>query len=240
MSLAGGSWSVEHHTGTAEELHHLEIPARRTLMVMHTTLPALVLGSTQDGSLIDVASLQPAGVHVARRRSGGGAVLLIPGEHIWVDLVLPADDPLWVDDVESSSWWVGAAWTAALAAAPSAAARSAPAAARPAAIAAEVHHGTVTDRRFGRLVCFAAIGPGEVTVGDRKLVGLSQRRTRTAARFQCIVHRRFDPDATVSMLSPPAVPSGLRAALLDGVTDLERCGIDAGWGVVEDLLLQLP
>ena len=225
--LAGGSWRVEHHTGTAERLHHLEVPAERTLMVMHITQPALVLGSTQDASIVDASPLQRAGVQLARRRSGGGAVLLTPGEHVWIDLVLPADDPLWVDDVESSSWWVGAAWAAALLTG--------------AAVEGEVHHGTVTDRPLGRQVCFASTGPGEVTVGDRKLVGLSQRRTRAGARFQCIVHRRFDPGATLSVLAPSAAGQlELRAALVDGVTDLERCGIDVGWGVVEDLLLQLP
>ncbi len=196
-------------------------------MVMHTTVPALVLGSTQDVSVVDTASLQAAEVQLARRRSGGGAVLLLPGEHVWVDLVLPADDPLWVDDVEASSWWVGDAWADALAAR--------------FGVAARVHHGTVSDRQLGRLACFAATGPGEVTVGDRKLVGLSQRRTRAGARFQCVVHRRFDPEATLSMLAPDAsVHPTLRAALLDGVTDLERTGAEVGWGVVEDLLLHLP
>ena len=39
------------------------------------------------------------GVEVVRRRSGGGAVLLLPGEFVWLDLVIPAGDPLWLDDV---------------------------------------------------------------------------------------------------------------------------------------------
>ena len=44
------------------------------------------------------------------------------------------------------------------------------------------------------MVCFAGVGTGEVSVGDRKLVGLSQRRTRTGARFQCLVHLAWEPD----------------------------------------------
>ena len=118
------SWAVEHHRGTADELHHLEVPERRVLLVMEVTRPALVLGSTQDEATVDRAALDRAGVDLARRRSGGGAVLLVPGEHVWVDVVLPAADALWIDDVGSSSWWLGEAWAAAIAAAGRRAARS--------------------------------------------------------------------------------------------------------------------
>ena len=38
------------------------------------------------------------------------------------------------------------------------------------------------------------MGSGEVLVDDAKLVGLSQRRTRDGARFQCVLHRRWQPD----------------------------------------------
>ncbi|MFZ9844209.1 MAG: hypothetical protein ACO3EQ_07685, partial [Ilumatobacteraceae bacterium] len=49
-----------------------------------------------------------------------------------------------------------------------------------------------------RAVCFASIGPGEVVRSDtragvsRKVVGISQRRTKDAARFQCTVFRKID------------------------------------------------
>jgi hypothetical protein len=40
-----------------------------------------------------------------------------------------------------------------------------------------------------------------------KLVGLSQRRTRRAARFQCAVNRRFDDHLLIELLAaPPATP----------------------------------
>lgn len=98
-------------------------------------------------------------------------MLLRPRASSWVDLLLPADDPLWDDDVVRASAWVGEAWAAALAAL-----------GRP----ATVHRGRLHTGRWGALVCFAGVGPGEVLVDGRKVVGVSQRRTRHGARFQCL------------------------------------------------------
>jgi lipoate-protein ligase A len=224
---------LERHSGSAEQLHHLEVPERRTVMVLEVDRPALVLGSTQSPSLVATDRLAASGIELARRRSGGGVVLLVPGEHVWVDVVLPADDPLWVPDVDRSSWWLGEAWAAAIAAV------------APIGSEVEVHRGPVSDRELGAQVCFAALGPGEVSVGGRKLVGVSQRRTRRTARFQCVLFRHIEPDATLSLLAPPvdahdaAARERLRVAL-DAVADLPAVGVDPGWSVVEDLLAHLP
>lgn len=220
-------WHVVRHRGSAHDLHHLEVVPRRSLLVLEVERPALVLGSTQADAEVDTVALTRAGVELARRRSGGGAVLLVPGEHVWVDVVLPAGDPLWSDDVASSSWWLGDAWAGAVAAASPGA--------RPV-----VHRGGVTDRDVARTVCFAGVGPGEVLVGDRKLVGLSQRRTRAAARFQCVVHRHVDPGATLALLAAEVRSPALERALSDSVVDLAGVGIDDGWDVVEGLRSELP
>jgi hypothetical protein len=55
--------------------------------------------------------------------------------------------------------------------------------------------------RWSSDVCFAGIGPGEVMVGQSKLVGVSQRRTRSAARFQTMVHLRWRPDVVASLVA---------------------------------------
>jgi hypothetical protein len=56
------------------------------------------------------------------------------------------------------------------------------------------------ESRWSRLVCFAGVGPGEVLVGERKVVGMSQRRTRDGARFQCVVHRSWDAEPLLDLL----------------------------------------
>jgi lipoate-protein ligase A len=153
-------------------------PITRTVRVVDADGPALVLGSTQP----DVAS---RGIPVVRRRSGGGAVLVRPGELLWVDVLLPAGDPLWDDDVGRSFRWLGEVWVDALATLD---------------VESEWHDGPMIRTQWCRQVCFAGIGPGEVTVAGRKVVGLAQRRTRAGALFQCAALLRWDPTEIVDLL----------------------------------------
>jgi lipoate-protein ligase A len=144
-----------------------------------------VLGSTQREDVVDRDACDRAGVEVVRRRSGGGAVLLDPGAVLWVDVELPRGDALWDDDVGRAAWWVGEAFVAALG-------------------AGVVHRGALERGPWGELVCFAGLGPGEVTIDGAKAVGVSQRRTRAGARFQCAVPRRWEPDRLAALLAVPA------------------------------------
>jgi lipoate-protein ligase A len=180
-----GAWVVERTAGDAAAFHGRDLPPRRGVWWFEPTAPALVLGSTQSPDVVAAG----ADVAVVRRHSGGGAVLLVPGEVVWVDVVVPRGDPWWDDDVGRAAHWLGSAWVEALAAC-----------GRP---GGEVHRGGLCTTPWSRLVCFAGLGPGEVSVDGRKVVGISQRRTRELARFQCAVHRRFDPAAMVRLLAPP-------------------------------------
>jgi lipoate-protein ligase A len=205
------SWGLSTFAERAQDFHQRAVPepTERSVWVCEATGPALVLGSAQ----ADVGVDHAAGVAVVRRRSGGGAVLVVPGELLWVDLVLPVDDPLWEDDVGRAFHWVGEAWAGALAAM---------------GVDARVHHGALVRSEWASEVCFAGVGPGEVTVDGRKVVGISQRRTRAWARFQCAALARWDPAAIVPLLGLPA-----RAA-----DDLD--GVAAGVGVdLDDLLAAL-
>lgn len=185
---AGGGWAVERTVGPAGPQHgrSLPEPARRAAWVHRVLRPALVLGSRQSDADVDHAALAGVDVELARRRSGGGAVLLQPDTSCWIDLVVPAGDPLWDDDVVQASAWVGALFVRALAAQ---------------GVAGQVHGGRLQAGRWGAAVCFAGVGPGEVLVAGRKVVGLSQRRTRLGARFQCVVEPAWSAPSVLDLLA---------------------------------------
>jgi lipoate-protein ligase A len=187
---------------------------------------ALVLGSAQRGSVADAGACERAGVEIVRRRSGGGAVLVVPGELLWVDVVIPASDELWQHDVGRAFHWLGDVWQKALA---------------DCGVVTEVHRGALRRSDLSDLVCFAGLGPGEVvTATGAKLVGISQRRTRGAARFQCAVLARWDPVALVALL---ALDEHRReeaaAALADLATGLNGAGV-APDAVLDAFLRRLP
>ena len=95
-----------------------------------------------------------AGVDVVRRRSGGGAVLLIPGEVVWIDVILPAGAEGWSDDVHRPMVWLGEHLAAAFAGA--------------GVVGADVHDGAMISSETSRLVCFDGLGPGEVSSRRRE------------------------------------------------------------------------
>jgi len=203
------TWRVVRHAETATAFHARPIPdpPGRAVWVCEPTGPALVLGSAQPDDRVDRAACAAAGIDVVRRHSGGGAVLVMPGEVLWVDVVVPVGDGLWEGDVGRAFHWVGEAWAAALG---------------ELGVAAEVHRGPLERSRWSSDVCFAGLGPGEVTVEGRKVVGMSQRRTRSAARFQCAALGRWDPAALIALLGlPPAAADDLRGAAAGVGPDLE-------------------
>jgi lipoate-protein ligase A len=200
---------VHRATGSAAAFHArpLEGDVQPAVHVWEVDRPALVLGSTQPDSDVDRAACREAGVEVVRRRSGGGAVLLEPGGAVWIDVELPRGHPRWDDDVGRSVWWLGERWAAALA--------------ELGVAGPTVHRGAMVTNRWSRSVCFAGLGPGEVTagVGGPKVVGVAQRRTRAGARFQCAVPLRWEPGRIARLLVlPRGTASGtLIADLADAV-----------------------
>ncbi|MGE3619315.1 MAG: hypothetical protein AB7L84_02540 [Acidimicrobiia bacterium] len=202
--------------GPAGELHGRpwsEGPGRR-IWLLEPAAPALVLGSAQPDAAVDRAAAARAGVEVVRRRSGGAAVLLVPGQVLWVDAVVRRDDELWRADVGAAFRWFGRAWAAALS---------------EVGVAATVHAGAMVRTRWSAAVCFAGLGPGEVTVAGAKLVGISQRRTRDAARFQAVVHHRWDPAPTLDLLAlEPGERATARAELRSAAVGVADLGLSLG------------
>ena len=233
--MPDGGWTTHRLSGTVGELHGLDPDpdVSRQVWLMSPLDTALVLGSAQpvevagdqvvslghevasghqlvtghqvagshevasgEGAAGDLAADHPA---VVRRRSGGGAVLVVPGDSVWIDMVIDRADPLWDDDINRAPMWLGRVWVAALA-------------------ALGIAGGEVVDRYqpgiWGQLACFASRGPGEVVVDGAKAVGLSQRRTRTTARFQTLLYRHWAPEDLVARLTVlPAEIDDLRATL---------------------------
>lgn len=185
---------------------------------MEATGPSLVLGSTQGLDVVDGAAAARSGLAVVRRRSGGGAVLVRPGEVVWVDVFVPSGDRLWAPDVGRATHWLGRAWAEALGDL-----------GRP----ATWHDGPLVSTRWSSLVCFAGLGPGEVRVGGAKVVGISQRRTRAGALFQCAALVRWSPADLLELLALPDDHRRQAASDLAGAA----VGIDMEPQALEDAFL---
>ena len=200
------SWAVDVRRESAADFHArpLPQPLERAVWVCEPTGPALVLGSTQRDEVVDQVACRRAGIDVVRRRSGGGAVLVEP-DGLWVDVLLPAADPLADDDVARAFLWLGAAWSAALEAV---------------GVPSAVHQGGLCTTPWSRLVCFGGLGTGEVVdSAGRKLVGIAQRRTRAGARFQCMALGSWEPAGLLGLLS---LPSDERAEATSALADVAR------------------
>lgn len=220
------NWRFHEVARRAEEHHLADLPAERGVWDVEVTHPALVLGSRQTSAVVDVEACARRGIEVCTRRSGGGLMLLVPGEHVWVDVVIPAGDPLWSNDVQTSMSWLGELWQRVLAGV--------------GIVDTTVATGSLVADDLGELVCFAGQGPGEVispSSGGQvtKYVGISQRRTKHLARFQCTAYVAWDAsvlaelvrgDVDVSRLEKmvgtvPVAPRILASHLFELISELD-------------------
>jgi lipoate-protein ligase A len=199
VSPAGGPWPLARVGGSvASLLGPWPGPAAGTgraarLCAVEGT-GAVVLGSAQDDAMVDRPRAADLGLALTRRRAGGGAVVVEPGAQVWLEVWLPRDDPLWIDDVVRSSWWLGDVWSDALT---SVGVRD-----------VSVHRGRAVRAPWSDVICFAGMGPGEVTAEGRKLVGLAQHRSRRGARFHTMAPLRWQPERLTAVLTArPDVPA---------------------------------
>ena len=182
--------------GTVRELHDLDLLAdagdTASIWWLQPDDSALVLGSRQTDDLVDHDACRRLGLGVVRRRSGGGAVLVTPDQLVWVDVVAPPGAA--PDDIRGSMIWAGEIWRRGL---------------QPWVGDAEltVHRGAMVTTAWSELICFAGLGPGEVLLDGRKLVGLSQRRTRNGVRIQGSLYTAA-PEIDIADLLRQPVPAG--------------------------------
>ncbi|HEV2361013.1 MAG TPA: hypothetical protein VGS21_04880 [Acidimicrobiales bacterium] len=165
-----GTFVVESRSGAAPDLvAERPAPGARTVTTYRVSGSAIVLGSTQSAGDFDPDSASSSAMVICRRRGGGGAVALAPDSQVWLEVFVPTGDALWHADVNRSAWWLGDSLAAAvqdLSGAP-----------------ATAHKGPLVSTRWSRKLCFAGLGPGEVTIDGLKVAGLSQRRDRHGTRL---------------------------------------------------------
>jgi lipoate-protein ligase A len=163
-----------------------------TMYVARTERPTLVLGGSQATDVLDQNKI--ARTPVRRRRGGGGLVLLRP-EDLWVDWWIPRHDERWNYDVHVSSLRVGQWWADVLS---------------DRVHGVRLHEGSLEGEDDYRVVCFAGRGPGEVFVDDRKAVGVTQWRVREGVFVSTVLHAEPTSDV-LDYLS--VIPPGLADAL---------------------------
>lgn len=194
MSQMVSSWNQHHWNGTAGDFHALNPPGERALWWCDVNRAALIVGSSQSVDLVNHACAAQREIDVVRRRSGGGLVYVHPTESVWIDITIPRDDSLWTDDVTASMLWLGDVFVRAVSP----------------WVNATCFRDSFDAGGYGRDVCFASHSPGEVFVGDHKLVGISQRRTRDGARFQCVLYRSWNSDDWLHCISNSHTADGVR------------------------------
>jgi lipoate-protein ligase A len=178
MQANHSEWMFRHWVGDARDFHALDLASERAVWWCEVASPAIVLGSTQQGTDVAPGVAEQMNLDIVTRRSGGGAVFVHPTDALWIDVTISRDDELWTDDVSTSMLWLGDVFVRALSP----------------WIDAETYRGVFRPGTDGRAVCFDSLAPGEVVSDGRKLVGISQRRGRFGARLQCVLYRHWNPE----------------------------------------------
>jgi lipoate---protein ligase len=176
-------------------------PAMRWYVVKQ---PALILGSSQRLSEIDIDACRSVGVTVHKRRSGGSTVYTDEGA-LSLDVALPAGHPLLPAHVTATYRWFGEVWAAALGSLGVDARVLDPEESRPL--------NASLDPMVQR-ACYGGVSPYEVCVGERKIVGLAQVRRQHGAVLQAGVYMRWEPERLVPLLAIPAEERARALSLL--------------------------
>lgn len=171
----------------------LERPVREPQLRLWTyRTPGVVFGCSQ-AALLARAQQGRAGIELAQRRSGGGAVLTGP----WMlstSILLPSDHRLLAGGTVASYRWLGALIAGLLRDMNVPAHALAPDEARRA-----------PDDPTLSWACFGALSPWEVVVGRRKIVGLAQLRRRNGVLLTSgTLLARPDWEALCAVLDRPA------------------------------------
>lgn len=173
------SWRIATETGLASDVHAKPMCDidERTIRFVNVTRSALVLGSNQDVTSIPPELLEQFNAELVVRRSGGGAVFLAPSLQLWANISIPRGDKLFVDDLRKSFLPIGNIFKELLSKY------------SPGELC--IHEGGLSGGSLAKTICFAGVGPGEITFEGAKILGISQRRSAQGSVFQCTVYSRY-------------------------------------------------
>lgn len=174
---------------TALQIAGDELPHGRACVIVHRLGRDALTVSRSGSRTVDAARVAGERLELAVRPTGGGAVLWDEGL-VALDVVLPRGDERISPDLTESYRWVGEACQRALMGLGMVGVRTiGPAAAR------------MSDR--GAPFCFAGLGPWEVTVGGRKVVGLCAARRQAGHIIQIGIPIRLDAPRIARALGAP-------------------------------------
>lgn len=215
----------------ADQLAHIE----RSEQLLASTAPgsppvlywsqakseALVLGFSQQETILNPQAVIEAAIPVYHRRAGGTAVLV--GPHLLgLDVVLPADHPLVLADLVESYRWLGETWVRALRLL-GVETRAIPPDEAHAARALARQEENRERETVLRRACYASNSPYEVVAGTRKVVGLDMIRRRNGSLLQAGVLLHWDGEKLTRLLAhSPAEQALLRRTFPERVVGLDE------------------
>lgn len=177
--------------------------------------PGVVLGRSQTGLVSAVDAAQRAGVPLAGRQAGGGAVLVGPWM-LSVSIVLPVTHPLSLGGTLAGYRRIGERFAAVLRDFGVAAHALTPDEAK----AAQEEPGA-SDLQWA---CYGGLSPWEVVAGGRKIVGLAQVKRRTGVLIAAgLLLGRTDWETLCTAIGKPAADAELLAARTTS------CAEELGW-----------
>ena len=189
------SWRIETKYSETALAHEASLDewGKPTIWIIEPKDSCLVLGKSQRGKpFLDLSYLEEQGINLTVRQSGGGAVLVSPSDMLWVDIFVPERSKFWIGDIAKASVWIGGIWRDAL---------------KLLDVECSLFEGKFSRSAVSDLICFAGKGPGELFVGGKKILGISQRRSKSGTRFQCALIINWKPEHMIAAYSSAPIPN---------------------------------